>query len=480
MVISQALNNALSGLNAAKHGAELASSNIANALTPGYGVRRLELSARDHGGLGAGVRIEGLTRQSDPFLLSERRLADANAGHHKNLAASLKQIEAWFGAVGSEARLTGSVARVEKSFISAATDPSSAVRLEDAVNSLSNLANTTRKIAGNLSVMRERAEQDILSQVDRLNSALHRIDKLNDDIVRLGQNGHPISGLYDQRQKIIDQISEIVPLRQISRGQGRIALMSRDGEMLVDHDVREIGFTSAGVITPDMTFAGGGLGGLTINGNPVPGGGATGLLRGGSLEAAFILRDKVTPDAQNRLDQFAENLLSRVSDSSIDTTIPPSGDGLLIAPRSPSAPGIVGLANALKLNPTLTTGSNPSHKLRDGLGATAPGPEGNAVVLRGWAESLQRSIPLSGGGSARSLNGHAADVSSHVSAQRVSYGAKASHANAARNALQQTELSHGVDTDQEMQMLMRLEQAYAANAKVMKTVNQMMRTILEI
>lgn len=477
MVISQALNNALSGLNAAKHGTELASSNIANALTPGYGVRRLELSARDHGGLGAGVRIERLTRQSDPFLLSERRLADANAGHHKNLAAPLKQIEAWFGAVGSEAGLAGSVARVEKSLISAATDPSSAVRLEDAVNSLSNLANTTRKIAGNLSVMRERAEQDILNQVDRLNSALHRVDKLNDDIVRLGQNGHPISGLYDQRQQIIDQISEIVPLRQISRGQGRIALMSRDGEMLVDHDVRRIGFTSAGVITPDMTFSGGGLGGLTINGNPVPGGGTTGLLRGGSLEAAFILRDKVTPDAQNRLDQFAENLLSRVSDTSIDSTIPPSGGGLLIAP---SAPGIVGLANALKLNPILTTGSNPSHKLRDGLGATIPGPEGNATVLRGWAESLQRSIPLSGGGPARSLNGHASDVSSHVSAQRISYEGKASHANAARNALHQTELSHGVDTDQEMQMLMRLEQAYAANAKVMKTVNQMMRTILEI
>jgi hypothetical protein len=43
MTISGALSNALSGLRAAGRGAEVVSSNISNALTPGYARRELSL-----------------------------------------------------------------------------------------------------------------------------------------------------------------------------------------------------------------------------------------------------------------------------------------------------------------------------------------------------------------------------------------------------------------------------------------------------
>lgn len=41
-------------------------------------------------------------------------------------------------------------------------------------------------------------------------------------------------------------------------------------------------------------------------------------------------------------------------------------------------------------------------------------------------------------------------------------------------------LAEGVDTDQEMQRLLLIEQAYAANAKVVQTVDEMINALLRI
>ena len=56
MSISGALSNALSGLSAASRAVSLVSTNIANAMTDGYGRRDIELAAR---GIGGGVDVVG-------------------------------------------------------------------------------------------------------------------------------------------------------------------------------------------------------------------------------------------------------------------------------------------------------------------------------------------------------------------------------------------------------------------------------------
>ena len=42
------------------------------------------------------------------------------------------------------------------------------------------------------------------------------------------------------------------------------------------------------------------------------------------------------------------------------------------------------------------------------------------------------------------------------------------------------EICNGVDSDYEMQMLLQIEQAYAANAKVVQTVESMIQTLMEL
>ena len=75
MTLSLALNNALSGLQANTRQAEVISTNVANALTEGFGRRGLSLSP----GAISGVRVDGVVRASAPALTEARRFADASA-----------------------------------------------------------------------------------------------------------------------------------------------------------------------------------------------------------------------------------------------------------------------------------------------------------------------------------------------------------------------------------------------------------------
>lgn len=477
MAITQTLSNALSGLNAAKRRAEVSSSNISNALTEGYGARELTLSARDVGGVGAGVRVTGMIRHSDPIVIADRRLADAESGYNKATSSALKSLEDLFGKTGDSGSLSARISAVEAGLINASSDPSSDVRLGAVVQSLDALSGSFRDITEKLSVMRERAEDSISQKVERLNASLQRLDELNDDIVRFHNSGHPQSGLIDQRQQLIDSIAEIVPVRELSREGGRTALMTTSGEMLVDTRPRKIGFAAAGAISQQMTFQGGALAGLTIDGRPVSGGSAVGSLRGGSLEASFHIRDTLAPEAHSKLDHVAADLVARLSDPAVDPAITGANDGLLTVSPLPPSTGVEGYAATLDVNPQLKT---EPRLLRDGITSTTPGALGNATFLNGWSSALSGSRALASGGPPRSAVGHASDLSAHFGSARVLADRDVSFSTARRDSLLIKEQSQGVDTDLEMQNLMKIEQAYAANAKVVQTVDLLMQKLLEI
>jgi len=120
-------------------------------------------------------------------------------------------------------------------------------------------------------------------------------------------------------------------------------------------------------------------------------------------------------------------------------------------------------------------------RLRDGFGAAVPGNVGNAVLLNDFVDALNaKRVPASGGflGAARSGAGLVADFLTLTSSDRTQAQSRLSYARAEYDTLRQMELSKGVDTDAEMQKLMIIEQAYAANAQVISTADEMMQVIL--
>lgn len=486
MSISGSLANAFSGLTAAARGAEVVSQNLANVLTEGYGRRELSLSALSLGGAGAGVQVEGVARQVNRVVLADRRLADAALSSQQALRDFQARLEGLVGAPGEPGALTSRLEEFEAALVAAASRPDSGPRLEAVRAAASGLADRFGAISDGIQAQRMAADATIAGEVDRLNTALGRIARLNADIRAELAGGRDPSAFMDERQRLIDTVSGIVPVREIPRPDGMVALITSGGAVLLDGPAGEVGFSATPTITADMTLASGALSGLSFRGQPVAvtasGGG---LLGGGTLGALMAVRDELAPAAQARLDAVARDLVERFEDPAADPTRAPGAPGLFTDRGAAFlAADEVGLAGRLALNAAVDPAQGGAlWRLRDGIGAAAPGPVGQAAGLNALVQALGAlRTPASGGfvGGARSASGLAAEFLSGVGVARQTAESGLAYAGARAEALKAAELAGGVDSDQELQQLLLVEQAYSANARVVAAAEAMLDRLMEI
>jgi flagellar hook-associated protein 1 FlgK len=100
--------------------------------------------------------------------------------------------------------------------------------------------------------------------------------------------------------------------------------------------------------------------------------------------------------------------------------------------------------------------------------------------MRG-ALTAERS-PASGGfmAGARSFSVLASNLVSTTASSKLAAQSDSTYASSRLATFSSMEAQGGVDTDQEMQSLLQIEQSYAANAKVIKTVDDMIHTLLDL
>lgn len=481
MSLSASMSAALSGLTATRRATDLISSNVANALTEGYGRRTISLSVRPLGG----VQIDGIERHVDERVVGDRRLAQAAAGEAETRTTALSRIEGLLGAPDEASSLTSAYARFEGALIEAASRPDVPARLDSVARAGVALADKFETISDGIQEMRLEADQAISRMVGTLNTSLEKVAELNAMIFNSSTNGQDVAALYDQRQVLIDGIAEIVPLRQVAREGGKVALFTPTGGILLDGPAAEIGFSPVNMITPDMTLASGALSGLTLNGNPVRTGGDNAPFAGGALHALFAQRDEITVEAQASLDMMARDLVERFQDPALDATLGVGDAGLftdggaafLVADEE-------GLSARLEFNILADPDrGGDSWRLRDGLGAAGPGAVGNAALLQAMTDRLNESrssASAAATGLSRSASGHAADFLSGLASARDAGEIELGYQMARYDTLLSTELAGGVDTDRELQHLLIVEQAYAANAKVIQTIDELIQRIMAI
>lgn len=482
MSISSALSNAVSGLTAVSRSAELVSANVANAMTEGYGRRELTLGAAVVGGRGAGVTITGVDRIVNEAALADRRLSDAAFGYQQSRAEFFSEIERTMGTPELPGSLSAHMARFDQSLIVAAGDPASDIKLSGVLTAATELAGKFNAISDTLQLERERADTNIGTMVARLNNALQDVDELNRQIQQQTIAGGSTAGLMDQRQAIIDEVAGLVPIQSIPREYGQISLLTPNGTTLVGNDPARFEYSVTPVITPDQTVANGALSSLLILGSSSSSGTALESISGGALAAAFELRDQEIPALQSNLDALALDFSER--SSRVDVGLVPGSAGFFSdRSNAVSASNSEGLSGRIQVNAGLDPNlGGELWRIRDGLGPTAPGPVSNQTFLSNLAsafDALEQPAlgSFSNAGSVSSLIG---DLVSQVGQDRQAALTRQSYQAARSNAFRDLELEGGVDTDQEMQKLILIEQNFAANAKVIQAVDEMLQSLLRI
>jgi len=397
MSLNTALNSALSGLTAASRGSTVISENIANALTPGYARRELDLASQ--GDVAAGVRVTGVTRHVDPAITANRRSADADLSYQSAVTDFQNRLSFAIGAPSDPVSLTSRLSEFSQSLISASSRPESAERLNTAVQTAKDLANYLNDAGRAVQDMRSEADRKISTQIDQLNTALADVDALNTRIAATSLGGGSTASLLDQRQSLIDDINALVPVNLAQRENGRVALYTNGGAVLLDSTAAELSFTRSNTVTADMVV-GGALSGLEIDGIPMRTSSSDSAIPGGSLAALFEIRDELGTAAQADLDAVARDLVERFEASGLDATLAPGAPGLFTDNGAAfTAVDEVGLAGRLEVNAAVdpAQGGEP-WRLRDGLGVTVPGPAGDARFLQALPRALDTNrTPATGG-----------------------------------------------------------------------------------
>lgn len=485
MSVTSALSGALSGLSATSRQAEILSSNVANATTPGYARRQVSLGSAVLAGHGQGVQVQGVTRDIDRHLLGERRIAQAGGGDRDVRAEFLKRVEQAFGTPDSEGSLAARLAAFDQSLVEAAGRPESQVRLNGVATTARSLAAGLASATRDIQAARATADRRIGEEVGKLNATLAQLQELNVELRSFTGAGRDISALLDKRQQLVDQIASIVPVREIPRDLNQIALFTTGGAPLLEGSAAVIGFSPTHTITPEMTQALGGLSGITINGRPYDTAGSASPILGGTLGALFAVRDELAISAQGKLDAAARDLVERFASSTVDPTLAPGTPGLFTDAGAALDPlNETGLAGRLMLNAAADPAQGGAlFRLRDGLGAATEGPPGNGTLLTALHVALTATRPLASSNfvaGSRSFANLTGDILSDASAQRLSAQSEQSFASARLTALTDLEAQNGIDTDQEMQELLVIEKNYAANAKVIQAVADMIDTLIRL
>ncbi len=486
MSISNAMNNAYSGLSAMSRSAETVSNNVSNALTEGYSRQQIEYTATVLGNQGSGVRIEGITRSEDVLATRLRRNAATDLANTSTKSDALVRLTNAMGEPGEAGALAVQYAAFEDALSMAVSAPDSVALQQGILISAKSLAATFNQISTEVNRVRIDADASIAKDVETVNASLKKIEAINAEIRMLSMSGRNISPLEDQRQIAVDRVNAIIPIRQTKVGNGEIAVFSQGGEVLLNGSARTLEFTQTNLIAPSMSLGSGALSGLSINGKPIDVGSAGRGIAGGTLSANFLVRDSIAPEFQTRLDALSVDLIERLQSPSVDPTLLVGDAGLFTDAGATYSPiNEIGISGRISVNAAVDPASGGEvWRLRDGIGALSQGVSGASDQLirlvsvlgevRPSSTNMGLAISMSGAGFAEEITSFWASESSRLNEDQA-------YKQSVHSLLRAEELhATGVDTDKEMQSLLVIEQAYAANARVISVLDGLMKKLLEM
>jgi flagellar hook-associated protein 1 FlgK len=503
MSIDAALLIARSGLLHTQRALSNAADNVANAETEGYTRKRIVSDAVSVNGQGMGVRSLGPMREVDTALTNEmnkRRSAKSAAELRDNV---LSRINEAHGDPAKGESLGDLVAKLRTSFIDLRVDPSQVVKQQAVVlNAAQNTVTRFNDVARVVVETRQAAHDGIVQKVAQVNLTLREISVLRDDVVERTGAGMPTADVEDKLDVALTRLSELLEVKPIRQANGGLLLLGAGGITIPIPKEGDVFSVSGAVIAPGSFYGGmGTIPPITMGGIDV-----TRQLIGGKLGESITLRDQTLPRYQAELDVAAAEIADRFRAEGL-RLFTDSGGTVPNPNLAYAGSAQVGFANRIQVNSAVRA---DIRLLRDGTETLAgppsftPNPVGGPA---GFVTLIDRILSFtfgetsasgtSWGGFATSGLGPDGTLSSPFGSPRtiedysgLVTASQTADSAAATSALETAkQFSDGlearfsresrVDVDSEMASLIQLQNAYAANARVMTTAQSMWTTLFE-
>ncbi len=445
------LRNTAEAMRVFQRGMGVVQANVTNASTPGYArqtqllePKRMDLDA----GLPGGVRSAGTLDGRNEYAEGSVRRRQESLGYADERSQQLDALEPVFD-ITSDAALSGSMDRLFQAFSSLTVAPNDLAARQVVLDRASELARSFRSMDASLEDASGSADKSLAQQVDAINRVVAGITALNKEF----RNDFEVkndAGVQAQMNNLLEQLSELGNFTVLRNDDGS-ATVYLGGQTLLAVGERQLPLTLDAASGASAKI-------LDAEGQDI-----TSQVYGGRLAALLEIRNGVLPEKRAQLDRLAQSMADAVNGvlaGGVDL------DGNTPVKNLFQYDGALGAARTL-----YTTDLTP----RELAAAAAAAPGGNEVALQ--AAALSQAKILDGATFTQFYAAQAADVGRMAAEARNGLDSSQALATQAR---QFREEMQGVNLDQEAIALVEYQRAYQASAQLVKTLNEMTETMINL
>ncbi|MBN8950191.1 MULTISPECIES: flagellar hook-associated protein FlgK [unclassified Rhizobium] len=498
MSLTTALNNAQAIFNNTGTQSSVVSNNIANANNTNYSRRQAVLTTNM-----AGAQVVQISRSSEPSLQKAYLGSSSSDSAQQLLLNAYSNLQsATIGGNNNEIAPATYLSAFQDAMQNYAGSPSNATAAQSAINAAQSLVTSLNNATTAVQGARADADKQIASDVTTLNSLLSQFQQANDAVksatASAGPTSNALADALDQRDSILGQISQIVGVTTVTRGNNDMALYTTSGTTLFETIPRTVTFQPTSTYTADAPGPGNSV---YIDGVALTPGQGANTTAQGTLQAALQIRDDVAPTYQKQLDEIARGLVTTFAETNNTNPSSPvmatglftySGATTWTSGTGPSNAAVIsGLAGSIKLSSAAV--ANPNLVRDGGINNTATntgytkntsGDSGYSTQLDAYITAMNTKTSFDGSAGS-STNASLMDYSSSsigwLEGQRSTATTAAENTSAALSRSSSAySNATGVNLDEELTLMMDIEQSYKAGTKILNAVNEMLQSVLDI
>jgi flagellar hook-associated protein 1 len=287
----------LSALQAGQRALDVIGQNIANAATPGYHRQRVDLAsliAGNHNG--AGVTVASVTRAAADAIRAAINTTTSEASRINARLDSQSQIQDIF--TGGSNSIGSQINNFFNQIDQLTAHPDDPTLRRVVLSAATSLASRISSAAADLNRVRTDLRSQVDVTVDSVNKLTSQIADLNTRIVAAETGSTPANDLRDQRDQLVDQLSQLIDIRTATDSHGGLNVIGPGTTLVVGGTATQL----QSVAGPNGTVQ------VTSNMSPT-----TLPIQGGTLGGLMGEVNTSIPALRGKLDTLATALIQQVN-----------------------------------------------------------------------------------------------------------------------------------------------------------------------
>lgn len=228
------LNTATSGLSANQVALQTSSHNIANTNTDGYSRQTVNLETNSAytvpgvGTLGTGVKSAGVERIVDDFVRTQIQAANSNYQYATEKSDVLGDLENIFNEPSDNGLLT-QLSTLTSSWTELSNNPELDTAKTLVAENASTFTDTLNSMANDINNLTSSTVENVNKNVLDFNNKVEQLQNLNDQIYNMSSRGETPNDLLDTRDSVLKDLSGLANITTTTDNYGR-AFVQLDGQ----------------------------------------------------------------------------------------------------------------------------------------------------------------------------------------------------------------------------------------------------------